>query len=110
MSYPSDVLEIQRNETVAVVRFRSCEFPNDSACEDCRLELEAYLDANDCDVLTFDLEGVAIIPSTMLGLMLTIRQRGIVIRIANPSEHVLAVLEITRLTSKIEVETATSIQ
>lgn len=103
----SGLLEIQRNEREAIVRFQSWDFPSDARLEDCRRELDAWLEANDCGVLTFDLDGVAIIPSTMLGLFLTYRQRGLRIRIVNPSEHVVAVLEITRLTSKIEVEIPT---
>lgn len=108
MSRSSGILEIHRNEAEAIARFRSTDFPNETALEECRAELDHYLDAHNCDSLTFDLDGIVIIPSTMLGLLLAYRQRGFRIRIINPSEHVLAVLQVTKLISKIEVETTTS--
>lgn len=95
--------EIREDGDDAVVKFRSLEFPNESALEELRGELDRFLEIHNCARLTFDLEGVVIIPSTMLGLLLTYRQQGIRIRITNPSEHVIAVLEVTKLTSKIEV-------
>ena len=104
MSFSSCVLEITSNGPEAIARFRSVEFPDEVALEQCRAELSEYLSSHPCDILTFDLDGVVIIPSTMLGLLLAFRQQGLRIRIVNPSEHVLAVLEVTKLTSKIEVE------
>ena len=99
----SDRFAVTQNGSEAVARFRSVEFPHDSLLDQCRLQLEEHLANHDCQALTFDLEGVVIIPSTMLGLMLAVRQQGIRVRIANPSEHVLTVLEVTKLTSKIDV-------
>jgi anti-anti-sigma factor len=100
----SDIMEIRQEGNEAVVRFHSLKFPNELALEECRRALDDCLKSNPCDVLTFDLDGVVIIPSTMLGLLLAYRQRGLRVRILNPSEHVLAVLQVTKLTSRIEVE------
>ena len=108
MTYRSEIMEIAQNGPEATVRFQSLEFPTETSLEQCRFELEHYLQSNPCEVLTFDLEGVVIIPSTMLGLLLTFRQRGLRVRLLNPSEHVLAVLEVTKLISRIEVEPATA--
>ncbi len=105
MSYCPEVLEIISKDKEVLARFRSVDFPNEDTLEQSRLELDAYLDAHECETLTFDLAGVVIIPSTMLGILLVYRQRGIHIRIVNPSENVLAVLEVTKLRSKIEVLT-----
>ncbi len=99
--------DVTQNGSEAVARFRSVEFPHDSLVEHCRCYLETYLENNPCEAFTFDLEGVAIIPSTMLGLLLTIRQRGIPVRIANPSEDVLTVLEVTKLNTKFDVVSLT---
>jgi anti-anti-sigma regulatory factor len=109
MSKRTEILEISSKDNEAVVRFRSLEFPNELVLEQCRADLEEYLKSHPCELLTFDLKGVVIIPSTMLGLFLTFRQRGIRIRILNPSEHVIAVLQVTKLMSKIEVEPATGV-
>lgn len=106
MSNFADVLEIHSKGSEAVVRFRVQGFPDESVIEQTERELDAYLEDNNCDTLTFDLDGVVIIPSTMLGLLLAFRQRGFRIRINNPSEHVIAVLKVTKLTTKIEVEPA----
>ncbi|MCA9068921.1 MAG: hypothetical protein KDA84_08365 [Planctomycetaceae bacterium] len=104
MANSTGVLEIHSNENEAIVRFRSQDFPDDSVIEQTQQELDAYLDGNNCEILTFNLDGVVIIPSTMLGLLLAYRQRGFRIRIVNPSEHVIAVLKVTKLTTKIEVD------
>ncbi len=106
MSTSSDILEITANGDHVIARFCSVEFPNESALEQCQRELDDYLKSHACKVLTFDLAGVVMIPSTMLGLMLVYRQQGLRVRIVNPSEHVIAVMNVTKLSSKIEVETA----
>ncbi len=104
MSKSSDILEIKSNNNEAVARFRSVDFPNEAALEQCRRQLDDFLETHPAEVLVFDLDGVVIIPSTMLGLLLAYRQRGIRIRIVNPSEHVIAVLNVTKLSSKFEIE------
>lgn len=106
MSDTSNVLEIHLKGNEAIARFRMRDFPGESIIEQTNRELDAFLDANSCEIITFDLDGVVIIPSTMLGLLLAYRQRGFRIRIINPSEHVIAVLKVTKLTTKIEVEPA----
>jgi anti-anti-sigma factor len=106
MSKSPDILEITTHNTEAVTRFRSVDFPNEAALELCRRQLDDYLAAHPCEVLVFDLAGVVIIPSTMLGLLLAYRQRGLRIRIVNPSEHVISVLNVTKLSSKFEIEPA----
>lgn len=108
MSKSSDILEIStNNDNEVVARFRSVDFPNEAALEQCRHQLDEYLASHPSEVLVFDLTGVVIIPSTMLGLLLAYRQRGIRIRIVNPSEHVIAVLNVTKLNSKFEIEPGT---
>jgi anti-anti-sigma factor len=103
MSKSPDILEISTNGNEAVARFQSIDFPNETALEQCREQLDEYLAAHPCEVLVFDLTGVVIIPSTMLGLLLAYRQRGMRVRIVNPSEHVVAVLNVTKLNSKFEI-------
>jgi len=104
MSKSPDILEISTRDNEAVARFCSVDFPNEAALEQCRHQLDDYLASHPSEVLVFDLTGVVIIPSTMLGLLLAYRQRGIRIRIVNPSEHVIAVLNVTKLSSKFEIE------
>lgn len=103
MSNSVAVLEIHLKENEAIARFRVQDFPDQHVIEQTQRELDDFLEANNCAFVTFDLDGVVMIPSTMLGLLLALRQRGLRIRIANPSEHVIAVLKVTKLTTKIEV-------
>jgi anti-anti-sigma regulatory factor len=51
---------------------------------------------HNCKVLAFDLTGVQLIPSGMLGVLSSLRQRVERIELYNPSADVLDVLRITK--------------
>jgi anti-anti-sigma regulatory factor len=53
--------------------------------------------------LAFDLAGVRLIPSGMLGMLASIRRQNVAVEIYNPSKDVLEVLEITGLTKIMPV-------
>jgi anti-sigma B factor antagonist len=50
-----------------------------------------------CKTLAFDLTGVRLIPSGLLGLLVSIRRYGVEVHLYNPSRDIREVLEITRL-------------
>jgi hypothetical protein len=56
-----------------------------------------------CDVLTFDLTGIKVLPSGMLGLLVTLKKRGQQIELLNPSADIQEVLRVTRLLSMFSI-------
>jgi anti-anti-sigma factor len=63
----------------------------------CRDELAALVKEHNCEVLAFDLTGVRLLPSGLLGLLASLRQLGVEVHLYNPSADVRDVLEITNL-------------
>jgi anti-sigma B factor antagonist len=62
-----------------------------------REQLLKIVQESGCNVLTFDLTGIKILPSGMLGLLVTMRNRGQSIELLNPSVDIQEVLRVTRL-------------
>ena len=56
-----------------------------------------YIAQEQCRVLAFDLTGVKLIPSGLLGLLASVRQIGAEVHLYNPSDDVREVLAVTHL-------------
>jgi anti-anti-sigma factor len=69
----------------------------------CRDELAQIIRDNQCEVLAFDLTGVKLVPSGMLGLLASLHKLGLTVMLFNPSEDMQEVLQITRLDQFLEV-------
>jgi hypothetical protein len=68
-------------------------------------ELVKLIDQYKCELLTFDLTGVKKLSNGMLDLLFALGQRGVQVRIYNPSTLVRDVLKVTRLNGIVsEVE------
>ena len=61
-------------------------------------------EANNTRTIAFDLTGVRIVPSGMLGLWASLHAKEIAIEVYNPSEDVEDVLEITKLIKLITIK------
>ena len=71
-----------------------------------RAAISDLLVANNSDTVAFDLTGVQLVPSGMLGLLVSLKQlNGLepVVQVFNPCEDVQEVLRITKLNTMIEV-------
>ncbi|MCC7421517.1 MAG: STAS domain-containing protein [Planctomycetaceae bacterium] len=62
-----------------------------------RAEIAELVSEHNCRNLAFDLTGVRLMPSGMLGLLASLRQLGVEVHLYNPSEDIREVLELTRL-------------
>ena len=69
----------------------------------CRAEILALVEQYHVETLAFDLTGVKLIPSGLLGLLASLRKQNVKVQIYNPSEDVREVLEITKLDQVLEV-------
>lgn len=103
MPVNASVLQVYAAGKLTVVGFGGRNLLDQVNLSDCRTEVLDLVRENDCEVLAFDLTGVAVIPSGLLGLLASLRQRSIEIHLYNPSESVRDVLEVTKLNQLMPV-------
>ena len=96
-------LEVYQAGELTVLGFGGREVIDDMNVAECRDELLEIIRANNCRVLAFDLTRVRLIPSGLLGLLASIRKKGIEVHLYNPSADIREVLEITKLDQVLQM-------
>lgn len=96
-------LEIIQSGEKTVVGFGNRDVLDQINIAACREQIEELVRRTGTKVLAFDLLGVRLIPSGMLGLLAALRNLGVKVQIFNPSDDVREVLEITKLNQLLEV-------
>jgi len=96
-------LEVYEAGELTVVGFGGREVLDRIGLGQCRDELMALIQELDCKTIAFDLTGVRLIPSGMLGLLCTIWKQGVAVHLYNASQDVREVLEITKLDDLFEM-------
>lgn len=71
----------------------------------CRDEILRLIDEHGVTTLAFDLTGVILVPSGLLGLLASLRQHNVTVHIYNPSEDVREVLAVTHLDELMPIHT-----
>ena len=95
---PGDaVLRIYEIGPTTVVGFGGADVLDTVNLAHCRQELGDLIQQHNVEVLAFDLTGVVLVPSGLLGLLASLRQTGVEVHIYNPSADVREVLEVTHL-------------
>jgi anti-anti-sigma factor len=100
---PSDIFKVYQTGELTVVGFGDREILDQIDLAACREEIMALVEKNHCQVLAFDLSGVKLIPSGMLGLLASLRKKQITVHLYNPSQDIAEVLQITRLNEVLPV-------
>jgi anti-anti-sigma factor len=96
-------LKIYEAGKLTVVGFGSHEILDQIVVSDCRDEIANIIAQSGCQTLAFDLTGVKLIPSGMLGMLSSLGRLGVQVCLFNPSDEIREVLEITRLDSILQV-------
>ena len=96
-------LEVYQAGQLTVVGFGGREVLDRLSLAECRTELLGLIHEHQCQTLAFDLTGIRLIPSGLLGMLCSVAQQGIDVHLYNPSQDVREVLEITNLNSIFEV-------
>lgn len=91
------ILEVYSVGPTTVVGFGGRDVLDDVNLVACREEILALIEREKCDTIAFDLTGVTLLPSGMLGLLASMRQHGAEVHLYNPSDDVRDVLEVTNL-------------
>ena len=96
-------LQLVQNGETTIVSFGGCEVLDQINLAACREQITEIVKRNQTKILAFEMRGVRLIPSGMLGLLASLRDIVSKIRILNPSDDVREVLEITNLNQIFEV-------
>ena len=96
---PTDrnALQVYQTGPTTVIGFGGGDVLDDLNVAAFREQMFALLEQTDCKLLGVDLTGVKLVPSGLLGLLTSIRRRGIEVHIYNPSSDVREVLRVTNL-------------
>ncbi|MSR56187.1 MAG: anti-sigma factor antagonist [Planctomycetaceae bacterium] len=103
MSLDHDILQVYQSGELTVVGFGGREILDQIDLTRCRSEIVALVEKNQCKTLAFDLAGVKLIPSGMLGLLASLRRMNVEVHLYNPSSDVAEVLQVTRLTDVMPI-------
>jgi hypothetical protein len=88
----------------AVVGFNSQSVPDEVCIAAYRNQLLKYIQDHDCQALAFDLSGIKLVPSGMLGLLVSLKKRGLEVELLNPAADIVDVLRITRLATMFKIQ------
>lgn len=91
------ILQVYEAGETTVVGFCGEEILDEISVSACRAEVIEILRTHACRVLAFDLTGVRLIPSGLLGLLSSVRQMDVEVHLYNPSDDVREVLSVTHL-------------
>ena len=102
------VLKVYSAGETSVLGFDGHDVPSEFNAAHYRAAIADLLVSNDSSVVAFDLDGVKLVPSGMLGLLVSLRKIDGVksVQVFNPSEDVREVLRLTHLDTMIEVHEA----
>jgi anti-anti-sigma factor len=103
MSPNQAILDVYQSGELTVVGFGDREILDQVDLSACRAEIIALVEKHGCKTLAFDLSGVKLIPSGMLGLLASLRRMNIAVHLYNPSPDIVEVLQITRLSDVLPI-------
>ena len=98
------ILHVYEVGKLIVLGFAGKDVPSNFNVAHYREAILELSKANDTTTIAFDLTGVRIVPSGMLGLWASLNKQDIGIEVYNPSEDIQDVLEITKLNQLITVK------
>lgn len=100
------VLKVYSVGPTTVLGFGGQDLPSEFNAAHYRAAIADLLRANSSEIVAFDLTGVNLVPSGMLGLLVSLKNlEGLtpVVQVFNPSADVREVLQITKLNTLIEI-------
>lgn len=100
------ILRVYSTGQTTVLGFGGQDVPSEFNAAHYRAAISDLLVANNCNTVAFDLTGVKLVPSGMLGLLVSLRQlEGLepTVQVFNPGDDVKEVLQITKLNQMIEI-------
>ncbi len=97
------ILRVYQTGPLTVVGFAGQDVPDEVCIAGYRDQLFKLIEEHQCKVLAFDLTGVVLVPSGMLGVLISLRKRLERVELYNPSNDVREVLQMTNLISLFDL-------
>jgi len=100
------VLKVYSAGATTVLGFAGVEVPSEFNAAHYRAAIRDLLRSVSCDTVAFDLTGVPMVPSGMLGLLVSLRQLdelSLRVQVFNAGPEIRSVIAMTRLDTMIEV-------
>jgi anti-sigma B factor antagonist len=91
------VLQVYQTGPLTVVGFGGRKIVHEINLAPVHDQILQLVAEHGCKDFAFDLTGVAFIPSGMLGIMASLRKKGVEVHVYNPSDDVREVLKTTNL-------------
>ncbi len=104
MSRKKAYLTVYQAGKLTVAGFGDLDNLDQIVVTDCREEIAALIRQHGCEVLAFDLTGIRLVPSGMLGMLASLGRLGVQVYVYNPSDEIREVLEITRLDAVLQIK------
>jgi anti-anti-sigma factor len=104
MPLDPSVLHVYSAGPVTVLGFGGRQILDQVDLAACRNQIVELVKQHKSHTLGFDLAGVRLMPSGMLGMLVSLKQLGVEIQLFNPSDDVREVLAVTRLDTQFQVE------
>ena len=101
-----DVLVVYEAGELTVVGFDGRDVPSDACLAEYREQITELIRQHGCKTLAFDLTGVKLVPSGLLGLIASVRKLGVEVEVFNPSDDVRDVFRTTRLDQLVSIREA----
>lgn len=98
------VLRIYQTGPTTVIGFAGQDVPDEVCIAAYREQIFQLLATHGCRVLAIDLTGVKLIPSGMLGVLITLKKRVERVELYNASPDIRSVLETTNLISMFDLK------
>ena len=96
-------LQVYESGKLTVVGFGGQDVPEDYNVAEYREEIVELIRQHECTEFAFDLTGVRIISSGILGLIASVQNEGVKVAVINPSKDVREVFEVTQLDRFVEL-------
>lgn len=96
-------LEVYQAGKLSVIGFGGREILDYLNLTECRDEIAELIREHDCQALAFDLTGVQLLPSGLLGILVSTHRQGVEVHLFNPSRDIREVLELTKLDTVLHV-------
>lgn len=103
MSLKGGTFEVYQTGELTVLGFGGREILDQIDLTLCQYQVIALVEQNRCKTLAFDLAGLRLIPSGMLGLLASLRRLNVEVHLYNPSPDIAEVLQVTRLNEVMPV-------
>ena len=98
-----DLFEIREAGTVSIVRFMQQIDDFSHRTTDLHSQLSRFVGDNSCLQLVIDLRSTTYLPSSVLGVLVQLHNGGCEVHLANASEDVAEVMQVTQLNRMIHV-------